>query len=69
MKKQRKTNTIFDIFYHLYMESKKNEYNKTETGSSCHGTAETNLTRKHEVASSIPALTQWLGSCVAMAVV
>ena len=29
-------------------------------GSSPHGTAEANLTRNHEVAGSIPGLTQWV---------
>ena len=29
-------------------------------GSSCHGTVEMNLTRNHEVASSIPGLSQWV---------
>ena len=28
-------------------------------GSSCHGAAQTNPTRNHEVEGSIPALTQW----------
>jgi len=68
--------------YHLYVESKKytNEFDD-KTGSSCHGTAETNLTRNHEGAGLIPGLAQWrchelwhrlqmeLRSCVAVAVV
>ena len=29
-------------------------------GSFCHGTAETNLTRNHEVAGLIPGLAQWV---------
>ena len=33
---------------------------KEDVESSCHGTAEMNLTRKHEVAGSIPGLTQWV---------
>ena len=33
---------------------------RTETGSSHHGTVETNLTRNHEVAGSIPDLAQWV---------
>ena len=32
--------------------------------SSCHGAAEVNLTRKHEVASLIPGLTQWVKDLV-----
>ena len=28
--------------------------------SFCYGTAETNMTRNHEVAGSIPGLTQWV---------
>ena len=36
-------------------------YSKTHVqGSSCCGTVETNLTRNHEVADSIPGLTQWV---------
>ena len=39
----------------------KNKQNKkTETGSSCHATVETNPTRNHEVAGSIPGLAQWV---------
>ena len=34
--------------------------NKAEIGSSHHGVAEMNPTRKHEVASSIPGLSQWV---------
>ena len=33
---------------------------KSVTGSSPHGKAETNVTRKHEVAGSIPGLAQWV---------
>ena len=29
-------------------------------GSSCHGTAEPNLTRNHEVVGPIPGLAQWV---------
>ena len=32
--------------------------------SSCHGTAETNLTRNHEVEGSIPDLVQWVKDAV-----
>ena len=33
---------------------------KYPTGSSSCGTGETNLTSKHEVAGSVPGLTQWV---------
>ena len=33
---------------------------ETEIGSFCRGTAEMNPTRNHEVAGSIPGLTQWV---------
>ena len=32
----------------------------TNLGSSCRGAVETNLTRDHGVAGSIPGLTQWV---------
>ena len=31
-----------------------------DQGSSCHGAAETNPTRSHEVVGSIPGLAQWV---------
>ena len=39
---------------------KKKEKEKKKKGSSCHGIAETILTRNHEVVGSIPGLTQWV---------
>jgi len=33
---------------------------KNHIGSSCHGTAETNPTRTHEVAGLAPGLAQWV---------
>ena len=33
---------------------------KYKIGSSCHGAAEMNPTRNHEVAGSIPGLAQWV---------
>ena len=39
-------------------------YFKTSLWSSCHGAAETNPTRNHEVLGSIPGLAQWIkGLC------
>ena len=35
-------------------------FKKYSSQSSHHGTAETNPTRKHEVAGSIPGLAQWV---------
>ena len=35
-------------------------YFKTSLWSSCHGAAETNPTRNHEVVGSIPGLAQWV---------
>ena len=37
-----------------------NEIIKQITGSSHHGTAETNPTRNHKLVGSIPGLTQWV---------
>ena len=34
--------------------------NLTQNGSSCHGAAEMNPTRNHEVVGSIPGLAQWV---------
>ena len=33
---------------------------KKKKRSFCHGTAEMNLTRNHEVSGSVPGLTQWV---------
>ena len=33
---------------------------KSDSGSSCHGAVETNLTKNHEAVGSIPSLTQWV---------
>ena len=35
-------------------------FKKKSFGSSCHGAVETNLTRNHEAAGSIPGLLQWV---------
>ena len=36
------------------------EEKNTKSGSSHHGTAETNLTGNHEVVGSIPGIAQWV---------
>ena len=45
-------------------DNNKNKFLKARRqknrGSSCRGTAETNPTRNHEAAGSIPALAQWV---------
>uniref|UniRef100_A0A8D0UVC5 Large ribosomal subunit protein uL15 n=1 Tax=Sus scrofa TaxID=9823 RepID=A0A8D0UVC5_PIG len=40
--------------------SRRAEIKNEGAGSSCHGIAETNPTRNHEVASSIPGLAHWI---------
>ena len=44
---------LVERYFHLSLE-------QASLGSSCHGTVETNPTRKHEVAGSISGLTQWV---------
>ena len=45
----------------------KHQSRKTNIWSSCPDTAETNLTRNHEVAGLIPGFTQWVkGSGIAL---
>lgn len=44
----------------LGSREKKARQKKKEMRSSCSGAAETNLTRSHEVAGSIPGLNQWV---------
>ena len=39
---------------------KKNMKKEINSRSSCHGAAETNLTRNHEDGGWIPGLTQWV---------
>ena len=60
--------------FHHYLHSLSQPFNYTincilhivllnmqeRKGSSCRGTAETNLTRNHEVAGLIPGLAQWI---------
>ena len=38
--------------------------NKQKKGSSCHGSAEMNLTNIHEIAGLIPGLAQWVKDLV-----
>ena len=42
------------------MESNRNTFKNGNLGSSCHGSAETNPAKNHEVAGAIPGLTQWV---------
>ena len=42
------------------MANRMNVPLKTKCRSSCHGAAETNPTRNHEVIGSIPGLAQWV---------
>ena len=44
----------------LLLCSKNPNKEKKEKRSSCHGTAETNPTRNHEVVGLIPGLAQWV---------
>ena len=48
--------TLMSIDRWMGREDVLNIYN----GSSRHGAAETNLTRKHEIAALVPGLTQWV---------
>ena len=41
-------------------KKKKKKKKRNRGGSSCHGSAETNPTRSHEVGGSIPGLAQWV---------
>ena len=41
-------------------KDQKKKKNCFQGGNSCRGTAETNPTRNHEVAESIPGLAQWV---------
>ena len=46
--------------------AKRQKHKQKKPGSSHHGTAETNPTRNHEVAGSIPGLTQWVKDLVVL---
>ena len=56
---------ISKIYFTNYTEFLKSQCNcrgkeLLQLGSSCRGAAETKPTRNHEVAGSIPGLTQWV---------
>ena len=46
------------------MEKRKEQGKELSTQSSCHGAAETNPTRNHEVKGLIPGLAQWVKDLV-----
>ena len=48
------------MHYMNFRREEKEKEMETDIGSSHHGTAETNPTRNHEVAGSIPGLAQWV---------
>ena len=51
-------------YYEAHLIPARMAIKKSTNRSSCHGTAETNPTRNHKVAGSIPGLTQWVAmSC------
>ena len=54
--------TILNSLTYPYLESQRNNkwIKKITSWTSRRGTAETKLTRNHEVAGSIPGLTQWV---------
>ena len=48
----------------IITNNSENSEQKEEKGTSCRGSVETNPTRNHEVAGSIPGLAQWVGDLV-----
>ena len=48
----------YDVLQSLYQNL--NENTNSNSGSSSCGTVEMNLTRTHEIAASIPGVTQWV---------
>ena len=62
--KKDKINTIKCYWFFLFTPGSNrdsvNDVLKKFSQSSCHGAEETNLTRNHEVAGSIPGLAQWV---------
>ena len=54
------SNDITNKLIQLNIKKKKKKKKERKKWSSRHGTAETNLTRNHEVTGSILGLTQWV---------
>ena len=53
-------NNINRYFSKEDIQMTKSHMKNVQCWSSRHGAAETNLTRNHEVAGSVPGLTQWV---------
>ena len=60
MDKQHVTHASACTHTHTHTQTRTQTFKGKNSGSSCHGTAETNPTRNPEVAGLIPGLTQWV---------
>ena len=59
-RRQKERKNVQNIIFTLLFELNRRQNYKVHLGSSLCGTAETNTTRNHEVAGSIPGLVQWV---------